>query len=78
MTSAAPLAIALDLDAVLGEPKWLWSRIPHPTVIMGGAVDWLDRRHCQRKNNYLPARQCQKKPACEGKGDHIALSDEQT
>ena len=44
MSAAALIAIALFLDAVLGEPKWLWSRIPHPTVIMGGAVDWLDRQ----------------------------------
>ncbi len=44
MSAAAMLAIALVLDAVLGEPKWLWSRVPHPTVTMGGAVNWLDRQ----------------------------------
>ncbi len=44
MTNAVVLAIALALDAVLGEPKWLWSRVPHPTVVMGRTVDWLDRQ----------------------------------
>ena len=44
MNTAALLAVAMVLDALFGEPKWLWSRIPHPTVIMGSAVDWLDRR----------------------------------
>lgn len=37
------LCMAMILDAVLGEPKWLWDRWPHPAVIMGRAVDALDR-----------------------------------
>jgi len=32
------------LDAVLGEPEWLWRRLPHPAVIMGNFVGWLDQR----------------------------------
>nr|WP_212770009.1 adenosylcobinamide-phosphate synthase CbiB [Thalassovita mangrovi] len=32
------------LDAALGEPKWLWSRLPHPAVLMGRAVGWADER----------------------------------
>ena len=44
MTTAATLTLALMLDAVLGEPRWLWSRLPHPAVVMGRAVGWLDRR----------------------------------
>ena len=32
--TAAILAAALLLDALLGEPKWLWSRVPHPAVLM--------------------------------------------
>lgn len=35
---------AMVLDALLGEPDWLWSRVPHPAVLMGRAVDWLDKR----------------------------------
>ncbi len=42
--SATLLLAALLLDAALGEPKWLWSRLPHPAVLMGRAVGWLDRR----------------------------------
>lgn len=44
MSHAAILALALVLDAVLGEPDWLWSRLPHPAVAMGRAVAALDRR----------------------------------
>ena len=36
--------LAMLLDGLLGEPKWLWSRIPHPAVLMGKAVGALDRR----------------------------------
>ncbi|MBC6438554.1 MAG: cobalamin biosynthesis protein [Rhodobacteraceae bacterium] len=38
------LVFALILDAVCGEPRWLWSRAPHPAVLMGRAVGWCDRR----------------------------------
>jgi len=36
------LAIALVLDAIFGEPNWLWRRVPHPAVLMGRAVTWVD------------------------------------
>ncbi|PJK27821.1 adenosylcobinamide-phosphate synthase CbiB [Minwuia thermotolerans] len=38
------LAIALALDAALGEPEWLWSRIMHPIVAAGRVIGWLDWR----------------------------------
>ena len=38
------LALALLLDAAFGEPRLLWSRWPHPAVLMGRAVGWLDTR----------------------------------
>lgn len=38
------LALALALDAALGEPRWLWNRAPHPAVVMGRAVGALDQR----------------------------------
>jgi len=38
------LVLAMILDALFGEPKWLWSRLPHPAVLMGRAVGWLDAR----------------------------------
>jgi adenosylcobinamide-phosphate synthase len=40
--SATVLLGALLLDAVAGEPRLLWSRLPHPAVLMGRMVDWLD------------------------------------
>lgn len=38
------LPLALILDAVLGEPDWLWSRVKHPAVLMGNAVGKLEAR----------------------------------
>lgn len=32
------------VDAVFGEPAWLWSRLPHPAVLFGRAVQFLDDR----------------------------------
>ncbi len=43
MTTAGILLIALLLDAALGEPRWLWSRAPHPAVLMGNLIGWADR-----------------------------------
>ena len=37
------LTLALCLDAVLGEPRWLWGRVPHPAVQMGRCVHYLDQ-----------------------------------
>ena len=44
MSWAALLIPAMLLDAVLGEPAWLWSRVPHPVVIIGRGVAALDHR----------------------------------
>ncbi|RPE63193.1 adenosylcobinamide-phosphate synthase [Pacificibacter maritimus] len=44
MTAAMALFFALILDAIFGEPKWLWSRLPHPAVLMGRLISWTD--HC--------------------------------
>lgn len=41
---AMPLLLALVLDAALGEPRVLWSRLPHPAVLIGRVVGWCDRR----------------------------------
>ena len=42
MSTAALLIPAMILDAIFGEPKWLWSRVPHPAVLMGKLVQALD------------------------------------
>ena len=44
MSTAGVLAAAMLVDAVFGEPRWLWSRLPHPVVLMGRAVTWIDTR----------------------------------
>jgi adenosylcobinamide-phosphate synthase len=41
---AAILLVALLLDAALGEPDWLWSRLPHPAVLMGRLIAGADAR----------------------------------
>ena len=45
------IILAMLLDALLGEPKMLWSRLPHPAVLMGRAVAFADTRL-----NHGPAR----------------------
>jgi adenosylcobinamide-phosphate synthase len=34
---------ALLLDAVIGDPDWLWRRLPHPVVWIGNGIGWLER-----------------------------------
>jgi adenosylcobinamide-phosphate synthase len=34
---------ALAIDALIGDPPWLWRRFPHPVVVMGAAIAALDR-----------------------------------
>ncbi|QPH52771.1 adenosylcobinamide-phosphate synthase CbiB [Pontivivens ytuae] len=42
--STVALALGMALDAIVGEPKALWSKVPHPAVLMGRAVEALDAR----------------------------------
>lgn len=42
-TTLVILVAALALDGLVGDPGWLWRHLPHPVVIIGGAVDGLDR-----------------------------------
>ena len=37
------LAIALALDALAGDPDFIWRRLPHPVAIVGGLIGLLDR-----------------------------------
>ena len=53
MSTASILILALLLDAALGEPKWLWDRLPHPAVLMGRAVGFLDRHLNRNRYNFL-------------------------
>ena len=38
------LFLALILDRIVGDPVWLWNRIPHPVVLFGKAITALDGR----------------------------------
>ncbi len=38
------LVLALALDAALGDPAFVYARIPHPIAVIGRAISWLERR----------------------------------
>lgn len=42
--TALLLLPALILDALFGEPRAIWDRLPHPAVLMGRLIAALDRR----------------------------------
>lgn len=37
------LFLALILDRLVGDPPWLWSRLPHPVVLFGAGISCFDR-----------------------------------
>jgi adenosylcobinamide-phosphate synthase len=51
--SATLLVPALLLDAAFGEPKAVWSRWPHPAVVMGRVIGWADHRFNTGENRRL-------------------------
>ncbi|MEO1719300.1 MAG: adenosylcobinamide-phosphate synthase CbiB [Pseudomonadota bacterium] len=38
------VVLALMIDAVVGDPDWLWRRIPHPVALFGRAISIGERR----------------------------------
>ena len=40
----AILLLAMIIDLFAGDPKWLYRLIPHPVVLIGRGVDFLERR----------------------------------
>jgi len=48
------LVLALVIDAIVGDPDAIWRRIPHPVVVIGGLVGWLDRRF--NRDDFTPRR----------------------
>ncbi len=44
MNTALVLTFAMVLDAIFGEPDWLWKRLPHPAVMMGRVIGMCDKR----------------------------------
>ncbi len=53
MSTPFLLICAMCLDAALGEPDWLWSRLRHPAVITGSVIQWLDKRLNHRGHRRL-------------------------
>lgn len=47
---------AMLLDAVVGEPEWLWKRVAHPVVLAGRAINWLDHRMNQSDDSSAERR----------------------
>ncbi|MEM9633759.1 MAG: adenosylcobinamide-phosphate synthase CbiB [Pseudomonadota bacterium] len=37
------LLAAVLLDAIVGDPDWLWRRFPHPVVWIGWIISWFDK-----------------------------------
>jgi adenosylcobinamide-phosphate synthase len=50
------LALALALDALVGDPDRLWRRWPHPVVWFGGVIGWLDRRFNRERDGFWARR----------------------
>ncbi len=44
MSALFILVLAACLDALVGEPRWIWTRVPHPAVLMGRLLSALERR----------------------------------
>ena len=39
----AVLALALAIDAVVGDPQWIWRALPHPVVLIGRVIAFIER-----------------------------------
>jgi adenosylcobinamide-phosphate synthase len=37
------VVVALVFDALIGDPDWLWRRLPHPVALVGSFIGFLDR-----------------------------------
>jgi adenosylcobinamide-phosphate synthase len=42
MRTLVNLAIALVIDRVVGDPDWMWARVPHPVVLFGKAISFFE------------------------------------
>ena len=49
------LLAGLFADALIGDPHWLWRRMPHPVVVMGRLIGFLDG-HLNRESWSFAAR----------------------
>ena len=56
------LTLALLIDIFVGDPDWIWRRIPHPVVWIGNLIDWFDRLRDRDGVRNLAGRLGIKKP----------------
>ncbi|WP_101068727.1 adenosylcobinamide-phosphate synthase CbiB [Roseovarius salinarum] len=42
MSHLVILFLAMLLDAAVGEPRWMWERVPHPAQLIGRAIEWKE------------------------------------
>jgi adenosylcobinamide-phosphate synthase len=58
----AVLLLAMAIDLVAGDPRWLYRLLPHPVVVMGGGIDTLaralNRQHLPRSRRILLGALC--------------------
>lgn len=47
--------MALVLDYLIGDPDWLWRKIPHPVAVFGAAIKFFDRQF-NRQSMHRPCR----------------------
>lgn len=50
------LVAALIIDAVIGDPPWLWRMIPHPVAMIGSVILFLDHKLNRDKRSELDRR----------------------
>jgi adenosylcobinamide-phosphate synthase len=44
MLTLIMLAVALTLDRLVGDPHWLWAKLPHPVVVFGKAISFFEKQ----------------------------------
>jgi adenosylcobinamide-phosphate synthase len=54
----ASLLLALALDGLLGDPAWLWRRLPHPVVAIGRLIQALEARWLDPTASATAQRRC--------------------
>ncbi len=53
MDSCLLLAVALMMDALIGDPPVIYRRVPHPVGLIGNTIAWLEsplQRYCHESN----------------------------
>jgi adenosylcobinamide-phosphate synthase len=63
------VVLAIALDALIGDPDWLWRRLPHPVALMGSAINLLD--HAVNREQWSATRR--KAAGCLATGVLVAI-----